>query len=243
MINNGSSHLAFDAIKQELKLLVNLESLKLSGTSWAVHVAAPRHGFMSSLPNVAELVIVCPNLGDFDHALMIICAFPSLRRLSVRQFSIAVQEQPQSLSPPYPPYTPPASLSPPPLLCLAINAPTLIPILHWLNSASSQHITGLELSLSADALTPEHIPPLIRYLRNLSHSLKDLKLVFPDYPRILAPSVFQELSNLETFKNLRTLHVECQHVALGSLEADGVFLQLGSWLVVPIIQSITSPVL
>ncbi|KAJ6561769.1 hypothetical protein B0H19DRAFT_87523 [Mycena capillaripes] len=239
MVNNGDCHLAFDAIKEELGLLVNVESLKFSGTSWAVHGAAPKRGFMSSLPNVVELEIDCPNVGDFDHALMIICAFPSLRRLSVRQFSIAGQHQPL---PPYPPYTPPAYLSPPLVSRLAISAPTLIPLLHWFNSAASQCVTRLEISVSADALKPEHIPPLLRYLRSLSHSLEDLKFVFLDYPRILAPSVFQELSDLGHLKNLRTLHVECRDVALDWLEATEVFCQLGLWLVLPIIQTIKSSI-
>lgn len=102
--------LAFDNIKEALRLLVGLESLRLGGSSWVMHGAAPRRGFMSALGSVVELEIDCGDLGDFDHALLIICAFPSLQRLYIHQFSLSgiVQTRPQSLYSPCAPYTPPA---------------------------------------------------------------------------------------------------------------------------------------
>ncbi|KAJ7197516.1 hypothetical protein B0H12DRAFT_1245038 [Mycena haematopus] len=214
---------AFDDIKEELRLLIRLESLKLSGTSWAMHGTAPTRGFI---------------LGDFDHAMLIICAFPSLRRLHIRQFSISTT-QPKWLVPPYPPYTPPtwihpneSLLCPPPFSSLRIDSPAMIPIFHWLNWADSHHLTRLELFLSAEvAMTSENTRPLKRYL-GLSDSLEHLKLFSPAVPPLLNTADLKDIFNLRHFKNLRTLHIELQH-------GPGPFDKA----VVPIVQTITSPVL
>ncbi|KAJ7472698.1 hypothetical protein FB451DRAFT_1250406 [Mycena latifolia] len=102
MENDGAC--IFDSIKEELKLLVRIESLKLSGSSWAVHGTAPRRGFMASLATVVELDIACGNLGDFDHTLLVICAFPALRRLSLSHIPMPVRfwEGNDSIFEPYP---------------------------------------------------------------------------------------------------------------------------------------------
>ncbi|KAF8143865.1 hypothetical protein K438DRAFT_595223 [Mycena galopus ATCC 62051] len=251
IVNRGNawSRAPFDDIKEELRLLVRLESLKLSGSSWAMHGAAPTRGFMSALaPSVVELEIDCPSLGEFDHALLIICAFPSLQRLHVHQFAISsVQPKSPSLSPPYPPYTPPAwihpnesLLRPPPFSALRIDAPAMIPLFHWLNWAASHHLTRLELFLrTKSALTTEGTGPLKRYL-SLSASLEHLKLVSPpdNQPSLLPTAALSALFDLHTFKKLRTLHIELQRGVSDSASASIQIEQA----VVPIVQSITSSV-
>ncbi|KAJ6507709.1 hypothetical protein C8R47DRAFT_1065758 [Mycena vitilis] len=219
LVNNGVRFRAFDDIKEELGLLANIESLKLSGSSWAIHGAAPSRGFMSNLTSVVELELDCPKLGDTDHALMIMCAFPSLRRLSVRQFWIGQRQESwhQSLLPPYPPYIPPSWIQPPlriPMLTsLSItDSEMLIPLLHWLNSATSHHVTQLELSLPlyqhSAGFIPDSIPPLIRYLRNLSDSLEDLRLVFGSFPLRLDRKMVLEAFDLRNLGKLCSLHIE-----------------------------------
>ncbi|KAJ7157633.1 hypothetical protein C8R43DRAFT_1125308 [Mycena crocata] len=205
----------FDRIKEELKLLTHVESLKLSGPSWAAHGAAPRRGFMSSLTNVVELEIDCAHLGDFDHALLIICAFPRLDRLSLRRFSLLSRSEEESryhsvLFPPYLPYSPPAwirpnesFLRPPPLSTLSVSAPAIIPVLHWLNWTRTHSVTRLELHF-CPALTLEDTPPLIQYLEGLRDSLKHLKLSGGCSDGANSPQVF----HLGNFKNLRTVHFE-----------------------------------
>ncbi|KAJ7844736.1 hypothetical protein B0H14DRAFT_2776066 [Mycena olivaceomarginata] len=248
IMNLGSSSWApkhaFDDIVDDLRLLVALESLKLSGTSWATHGVAPRRGFMAAFANVVELQISCPSLGDFGHALMILCAFPSLQRLFIYKFSLSDKAKP--LSPPYPPYTPPAWIQrneslihPPPFSFLRINAPAMIPILHWLNWADShRHLTRLELLLSeADdgIISAENLPPLQRYL-SLCSSLEHLKLVSPSKPPLLNARDLQAVFDLRAFKRLRSLHIEFQHgAALSSVRAV-------EQCVVPIVQTIASPV-
>ncbi|KAJ6561765.1 hypothetical protein B0H19DRAFT_1259413 [Mycena capillaripes] len=197
MVDNGDCHVEFDAIKEELGLLIILESGKFFGTCWAVHGAAPRLGFISSLVNVVELEIDCFDVGEFDHALLIICAFPSLRRLCLPTFSITIKLTFQILFSPCRPFTLTTSVLPPPLSCLVLGhipVPTFISLLHWLSSEESQHVTRLELTLLGGAL--------------LYDPLEDLKLVLPAHLRRLEPSVFLEFLDLQNFQSLRILHIE-----------------------------------
>ncbi|KAJ6512636.1 hypothetical protein C8R45DRAFT_324512 [Mycena sanguinolenta] len=231
----------FDDIKEELRLLIRLESLKLSGSSWAMHGKAPARGFMSALASVVELEIDCPTLGDFDHALLVICAFPALERLYIHQLAISTV-QPKSLFPPYPPYTPPpwirpneSLLRPPPFSSLRVDTPAMVPLFHWLNWADSHRLTCLELFLPAESsLTPQSIGPLKRYL-DLSDSLEHFKLLCPAQPPSCTGGDLNELFDLRTFKKLRTLHIELQHEAT----VPGPFERA----VVPIVRTVRSPIL
>ncbi|KAJ7153631.1 hypothetical protein C8R46DRAFT_470972 [Mycena filopes] len=210
MANNGDCHGTFDDIKAELKLLTGVESLKLSGSSWAAHGAAPRRGFMSSLASVAELEIDCPDVGDFDHAALIICAFPALRRLSVRgcRFGRYQDERHRILRPPFPAYMPPSWLQqddaalvrPPHLASLSIDAPGMPFILDWLNWASSHHVTRLELSLDAP---PSPVQPVTDYLAGLCDSLEYLKLSSLRLDGGHLPDKF----DMAKFQQLRELHL------------------------------------
>ncbi|KAJ7472694.1 hypothetical protein FB451DRAFT_301323 [Mycena latifolia] len=206
MENNGAC--IFDTIKEELKLLTGVESLKLSGSNWAVHGSAPRRGFMASLPTVVELDVDCETLGDFDHTLLVICAFPTLRRLTLPHIPMPLGcREHDSLFAPYPPYTPPAwirptehLIRPAALSSLSISAPATIPILHWLNWTGSCRLTRLELDLPSETKS-WNIPPLAQFLYIARASLEHLKL----------SSAAAELENiahvldLSNFKNLRTL--------------------------------------
>ncbi|KAJ7683659.1 hypothetical protein B0H17DRAFT_1137586 [Mycena rosella] len=229
----------FDNIKEELKFLVRVESLKLSGSSWAAHGAPPRKGFMASLATVVELDIDCADLGDFDHAQLIICAFPALRRLSLPHIPMPyrVYGENSTLFEPYPPYTPPAWMRsredlvrPAPLMSLTIAAPAMIPILHWLNWTGSCRLTRLELALPSK--TGSHnTPPLVEFMYNARDSLEHLKLCSAAAHLDNIGEVF----DLADFQNLRTLHFDhlLQQGNLGSLEGA----------LVSIVRSITSPVL
>ncbi|KAJ7168665.1 hypothetical protein C8R46DRAFT_238461 [Mycena filopes] len=236
MVNNGDCHGAFDDIKAELKLLSGVESLKLAGSSWAIHGAAPRRGFMSSLVSVAELEISCPDVGDFDHAVLIICAFPSLRRLSVHQcrFGRSQQERHWIARPPLPAYAPPSWLQqddaalvrPAHLTSLLIDSPGMSLILDWLNWAGSPQVTRLELSL---AVLPTPIQSLTDYLHCLYDSLECLEL------SSLRLDGGASLANLDMakFQRLRIFHLrKPKPYTRDALES-----------LLPIIQSLTSTVL
>jgi hypothetical protein len=176
----------FDDIKEELKLLQRVESLKLTGKSWAAHGAPPRRGFMASLATVLELDIDCADLGEFDHALLVICAFPALRRLSLPSLAMptsATTDWNGTLFHPYEPYVPSAWLRlraelirPPPLVELSIKAPAIVPILHWLNWTGSCHgVVRLDLELPVKMGSWDS-PPLVEFLRNSCDTLEHLKL-------------------------------------------------------------------
>ncbi|KAJ7111927.1 hypothetical protein C8R44DRAFT_798948 [Mycena epipterygia] len=236
MENNGHCYRAFDDIKEELKLLVGVESLRLSGSSWAVHGAAPRRGFMASLGSVVELEIDCADLGDFDHALLIICAFPSLDRLSLRRLSILprlTEKRHRSLDSPYmpPSWIQPneSLLRPPPLSVLSLRAPAMIPIIDWLNWTDSCHITCLELHFPC-SMNSENTSPLVQYLQNLCGTLEHLTLSSRGTVHIT------EILDLRNFRNLRTLHFE--HAPISFRVPYPLELSL-----VPLVRRITSPVL
>ncbi|KAJ7025758.1 hypothetical protein C8F04DRAFT_1127484 [Mycena alexandri] len=223
----GDTFRGFDDINDDLRLLAAVESLKLSGSCWAAHGAPPRRGFMSSLAGVVDLEIDCPDMGDLDHASLIICAFPALRRLTVHQFSI-----PENLQ--LPTYTPPTwirpnedHLRPPPLSSLCITCPALMPVLAWLNWAGSSCVTRLELSFSS--LSLGKTLPLRNYLRGLSHSLEYLTIRSPS---LVESRYIHQNFDLRDFTHLRAVHFEQLHQReLGCLKFS----------LLPILQSLTSP--
>ncbi|KAJ7472689.1 hypothetical protein FB451DRAFT_1250380 [Mycena latifolia] len=215
MENDGAC--IFDSIKDELKLLVRVESLKLSGSSWAVHGAAPRRGFMASLATI----------------------FPALRRLSLPHLPMPPRgsEEYGSLFEPYPPYTPPPwiqpnehLLRPPTLSSLSITASATIPILHWLNWTGSCRLTGLELELPY-TLKSWNTPPLVQFVHNARASLEHF--IFSSAVTNL--DNLAEVLDLSSFENLRTLRFD-------HLLSYGDLVSLDRSLV-SIIRSITSSVL
>ncbi|KAJ7157628.1 hypothetical protein C8R43DRAFT_997185 [Mycena crocata] len=247
MRNHGDCYTVFDDIKEDLKLLSRVETLRLSGSSWAVHGTAPRRGFMSSLADVVELEIDCAALGDFTHALLVICAFPRLEKLSLRQFSLGSRTAEEShhysvLFPPYLPYSPPAwirpnesLLRPAPLSSLSISAPALIPILHWFNWVGPQRVTRLELNLLR-LLRREDTPPLLQYLRGVSPFLEDFKLISSRPPLLEDPDEdILTVFDLRPCGNLRIVHFEHPR------QSD--HLAPGARCIVSIVQSVVSPFL
>ncbi|KAJ6544973.1 hypothetical protein DFH09DRAFT_1172382 [Mycena vulgaris] len=238
MENKG--YCMFDRIQKDLKLLAQVESLKLTGSSWAVHGVAPRRGFMASLATVVELDVSCANLGDFDHTLLVICAFPALRRLSLPYIPIPprVYGENDALFEPYPPYTPPTWIRPneylvhpPPLSSLSIAAPAIIPILHWLNWGGSCRLTRLELELPP-TMKPRNTPPLVQFLHHACDSLEHLKLSSATADLVGIAEIF----DLSKFVHLRTLHFNhlFQQGELGSSLEDSL---------VSIVRSVKSPAL
>ncbi|KAJ7767179.1 hypothetical protein B0H16DRAFT_352316 [Mycena metata] len=225
MLMNSWS-LAFDDISDDLRLLVAVDSLKLSGSCWAAHGAPPRRGFMSSLAGVVELEINCPNMGDLDHTSLVISAFPALRRLTVHQFSIPENDL-EFLT-----YTPPTwiqpnedHLRPQQLSSLCITCPALMPVLAWLNWAGSSRVTRLELSFGSLSVTL----PLRNYLHGLSHSLEYLTIRSPS---LMEPRDVHQNFDLTDFTNLRAVHFEHLHQP-----EPGCFRRS----LLPILESITSP--
>ncbi|KAJ6620025.1 hypothetical protein B0H10DRAFT_2188730 [Mycena sp. CBHHK59/15] len=231
MLSDDYGSRRYDELKEPLALLTGLESLRLIGRSWEVHGAAPSRGFMSSLAGVVDLEIDCRNMGEFDHALLIICAFPALRRLSIRQFAIDSpfeQRRHYSLFPPYTPYAPPAwvkpgsLLHPPHLSSLSIDAPALVPILHWLNWTGTCRVSYLELVLPS-RFRSENIGPLVEYMQSLRNSLEHLKL--GSSTQSLDSDGSEKVFNLNNFQNLRNVYftnVLPKH-RLGSLERSLTF--------------------
>lgn len=110
----------------------------------------------------------------------------------------------------------------------------MTPIFYWLNWADSHHLTRLELFLQAVSMSPEKAHPIKRYLHSLSDSLEHLKLVSSRGPcrpsSFNSTGAFEDLFDLRHFTNLRTLHIDFQHMALAQS-------------VVPIVQTLVSPVL
>ncbi|KAJ7153651.1 hypothetical protein C8R46DRAFT_1301120 [Mycena filopes] len=163
LVNNGDYAQAFEDIDREL---VKFDSLRLSGSSWVVNGWDAGLGFTANPPTVVDLEIDCP---DLDQALLIICAFPCLRRLSVRKLRRSALAEVDS---PFLQYAPPDSfrqttpVAPGPLSSLYIHAPATPSVLSWLNWTGSRHLTYLELHITWYHAT--------NYLHKLSHSLEHL---------------------------------------------------------------------
>ncbi|KAJ7759571.1 hypothetical protein B0H16DRAFT_1816201 [Mycena metata] len=113
LYKNGGYVYQFDEISDVLEKVTAVKRLRMTGDTWEVHGAAPRRGFMKSLPHVTHLEVDCANLGDFDHALQIFCAFPAPLHLSVQNFNVG-EAGSWRAKPPIPyapaPYLPAASI-------------------------------------------------------------------------------------------------------------------------------------
>ncbi|KAJ7488554.1 hypothetical protein B0H11DRAFT_2406632 [Mycena galericulata] len=144
----------FDDISDALKLLTKVESLRLAGSSWEAHGVAPRLGFMQSLPNVFDLEVDCPDLGDFDHALEIFCVFPALECLTVTDLKSPTRRLWRA-HPPMPYFTPSRVTPPLHLTSLNIDCPANIHIFRWLNIRGDTHLTSLQLRLPSQRASLE----------------------------------------------------------------------------------------
>ncbi|KAJ6617670.1 hypothetical protein B0H10DRAFT_2218397 [Mycena sp. CBHHK59/15] len=202
--NNGGCR--FDPLGDALKLLPNMESLRLAGSEWGSHGAPPRRGFMTSLAGVVELEVNCADVGEFDHALQVFCAFPSLRSLAIRGLTVTKDARwHTSPPPPFVPvhYVPPANVTlPQSLSSLLIDARALIPIVHWLNWAGACHIRSLELVLPP--IEPQNLTPLTQYVQSLSGSLEHLTLC-SSLSTLLEPAHLEHTFDLRAFTHLQTL--------------------------------------
>jgi hypothetical protein len=232
MVNDGSC--VFHCIKEDLKLLERIESLKFSGLYWAAHGAPPRRGFMSSLATVVELVLDSASFGDMDHTFLIICAFPSLRRLSLPSIPVPnhIRRENNWIFEPYPAYAPPKWMSdkelvrPAPLSALSISAEAMMAVFNWLNWAGSCRLTHLGLDLPS-TIRSHNTPPLKQFLLTSCTTLEHLRLTSAaKYPGSLT-----DLFDLSSYHHLRTLYFD-------NLEEDPLNKTL-----VAIIQSTSSPLL
>ncbi|KAJ7168689.1 hypothetical protein C8R46DRAFT_1350280 [Mycena filopes] len=158
LVNDGDYAQAFEDIDRELRLLVKLESLRLSGpSSWVVIGWDAGLAFTINLPTVVDLEIDCPDLGDFHQALLIISS-----PLSAGGASLSVCA----------PYAPPDAF--PPKQHLFASGSAFIPmhprpsVLSWLDWAGFYHIAHLVLHIMWDHAT--------EYLHKLSHSLEHLEI-------------------------------------------------------------------
>ncbi|KAJ7497703.1 hypothetical protein FB451DRAFT_1386921 [Mycena latifolia] len=199
MRNNGES--LFHQIRDALGLLTNLKSLRLCGWNWDAYGAPPAREFLTSLRHVMELEIDSPNLGDFDNALQIFCALPSLAHLSIRGLKKPKMMSGWRTTPPTS-FLPriPLLATPPQLSSLLLDAPALIPILHWLNGMRPCRLTTLELRLPP--LNADDLGPLKRFVSSLSTSLEHFSL--SSSATTLTQAHFEETFEFGTFRRLQT---------------------------------------
>ncbi|KAJ7481386.1 hypothetical protein B0H11DRAFT_2023665 [Mycena galericulata] len=192
----------FDDISDALKLLAKVESLRLAGSSWEAHGAAPRLGFMQSLPNVVDLEVDCPDLGDFDHALGIFCAFPALERLTVNDLK-SPKRRLWRAHPPMPYFTPSRVTPPLHLTSLNIDCPANIHIFHWLNMRGDTHLTSLHLRLPSFEV--EDLGPLHQFLHSQSASLERFSL-FASFP-LLEQADIERTFDFREFSRLKIVRI------------------------------------
>ncbi|KAJ6489553.1 hypothetical protein C8R47DRAFT_1124716 [Mycena vitilis] len=199
--NNGES--VFHEIRDALKLLTNLKSLRLCGHNWAAHGAPPPREFLSGLSSVIELEIDCKMLGHFDHIVQTFCAIPSVTRLVVRRLGLPPLRS--ALATPLPCPTTLTNL--PQLSSLLLDTPASMPIVHWLHRAGLHHLTALELSLPFIKEGHDRLP-LQHYFQSLSLSLEHFTLsashIHNDDGAPLIQDDFERVFEFGAFKNLHT---------------------------------------